>query len=169
MTELRTKQLILRPMSPAAAERLPAERDGAAARIGAALDDDWPLPDLLDILPIHARRTVSEVAFSVWVVIEAATVVVVGDIGFFGPPSETGELETGYSVVPSRRRRGYATEALEALAAWAFEQPGVAVIVAGTDPDNEMSQRVLERAGFQRTTATSSEVRWRRERGASHG
>ena len=60
-----------------------------------------------------------------WVVIEAESDTVVGDIGFIRPPDDAGEIEVGYSVVPSRRRRGYATEALQALAHWAFEQPGV--------------------------------------------
>lgn len=164
--ELQTKQLRLRPMPPSAAARMPSDRVGAAALIGAQLDDEWPLPDILDLMQVHALRSSAEARYSIWVMIEAETGAVVGDIGFFGPPNEAGEMETGYSVIPSRRRRGYATEALAALVAWAFDQPEVTAIVAGTDPDNVVSQRVLASAGFEQTEPEPAELRWRRERGA---
>jgi ribosomal-protein-alanine N-acetyltransferase len=166
--ELRTQHLTLRPMPPAAAARLPADRAGAAALLGVALDDEWPLPDILDLMPVHALRTGAAARCSIWVMIETATSTVVGDVGFLDPPNEAGEMETGYSVVPSRRRRGYATEALAVLTGWAFEQPEVTAIVAGTDPDNDVSQRVLQRAGFEPAAPEPAELRWRLERaGAS--
>lgn len=163
VTELQTQQLILRPMPVAAASRLPADRTGAAQLIGASLDDAWPLPDILELLPLFAARSDAEAAFGAWVVIEAESDTVVGDIGFIRPPDDAGEIEVGYSIVPSRRRRGYATEALKALTKWAFEQPGVSAILAGTDPDNDTSQRVLRSAGFEVTGATPAEIRWRLE------
>jgi RimJ/RimL family protein N-acetyltransferase len=132
-----------------------------------ALDDEWPLSDILDLMPVHAGRSTTEARFSIWVMIERETGTVVGDIGFFGPPNEAGEMETGYSVVPSRRGRGYATEALGGLTRWAFEQPEVTAIAAGTDPANVVSQRVLVRAGFRETPAEPAERRWRLDRGAS--
>jgi len=167
--ELRTDHLTLQPLPPDAAARLPGDREGAARLIGAALDDEWPLPDILDLMPVHARRSGTDATFSIWVMVETKTSAVVGDIGFFGPPASDGVVEVGYSVIPSRRRRGYATEALAALTGWAFEQPGVRAIVAGTDPDNAISQRVLEHAGFVRTGTKEAEVRWRLERGAARG
>ena len=56
----------------------------------------------------------------------------------------------GYSMMPAWRGRGHATRAVRLLAAWAFEHAGIARLVAGTAPWNTASQRVLERAGFQR-------------------
>jgi ribosomal-protein-alanine N-acetyltransferase len=97
------------------------------------------------------------------VIVEAETGSVVGDIGFLAPPDTAGEIEIGYSVVPSRRNRGYASEAVAALLDWAGQQPGVTAVVAGTDADNAASQRVLERAGFHRTGSRDAEVRWRYE------
>jgi RimJ/RimL family protein N-acetyltransferase len=44
-----------------------------------------------------------------------ATGMVIGDIGFRGPPDAAGIVEIGYSVVAGRRRRGYATEADEGV------------------------------------------------------
>lgn len=161
--ELRSDDLILRPLLPGAAALLPADRAGAAALLGASLDDEWPLPDILELMPIFAVRSDTEGPFGAWVMIENESNSVVGDIGFVQPPDVAGEIEVGYSVVPSRRRRGYATEALAGIVAWAFEQPVITAILAGTDPDNSASQRVLRSAGFDVTEATPAEIRWRLE------
>ena len=163
MIELRTTQLILRPLLSGAAALLPGDRVGAATLVGASLDDDWPLPDILELMPIFAARSEAEAPFGAWVIIEAESDTVVGDLGFIRPPDEAGEIEVGYSVVPGRRRRGYATEALAALVTWAFAQRGVTAILAGTEPDNSASQRVLRSAGFEVTAATPAEIRWRLE------
>ncbi len=59
-------------------------------------------------------------------------------------------MEVGYGIVPSRQGRGYATEALRAMLAMAWADPRVTAVVAGTDPGNAASQRVLGKAGFRR-------------------
>jgi ribosomal-protein-alanine N-acetyltransferase len=161
--EVQTDRLLLRPIPPDAAARLPGDRRAASELIGAAFEEAWPLPDILELMPLFATRSAAEAPFGAWVMIEAESNLVVGEIGFIRPPDDAGEIEVGYSVVPSRRRRGYATEALAALVRWAFEQPAVMAIVAGTDPDNDPSQRVLRSAGFEVTDATPAEIRWRRE------
>ena len=95
-----------------------------------------------------------------WVVIEWESATVVGDIGFFGPPDAAGLLEVGYSIVPNRRRRGYASEAASALVTWALDQPGVQTIVAACDADNAASILTLERVGFRQTGHADSRVLW---------
>jgi RimJ/RimL family protein N-acetyltransferase len=162
--EIRSARLLLRPLPPLAAAALPGERGSAAALIGAALDDAWPQPDVVDLFPAVAQLPPESVSFGVWTVIEVATNSVVGDIGFVVPPDADGVVEMGYSIVPSRRRRGYAGEAAAALVGWAFEQQGVTAVVAGTDADNAASERVLEKAGFARTGEAGGEVRWRLDR-----
>jgi ribosomal-protein-alanine N-acetyltransferase len=161
---VRSLRLLLRPLAPLAAAALPGDRASAAALIGAALDDAWPQPDVVDLLPTVAQLPPESVAFGVWTVIEVATNCVVGDIGFVVPPDADGVVEMGYSIVPTRRRRGYASEAAAALVGWVFQQPGVSAVVAGTDAGNAASQRVLEKAGFARTSEAGGEVRWRLDR-----
>jgi len=96
----------------------------------------------------------------VWVVIERDSATVVGDIGFFGPPDAAGVLEVGYSIVPNRRRRGYASEAAAALRDWGLDQTGVQTIVAACDADNAASILTLDRVGFRRTGEADGRVLW---------
>ena len=77
--------------------------------------------------------------------------VVVGDIGFHGPPSPEWEVEIGYSVVPAWRGRGIATRACALILQQAW-QDGADTVVAETDDGNVASQAVLLRNGFQRRT-----------------
>jgi ribosomal-protein-alanine N-acetyltransferase len=76
--------------------------------------------------------------------------VVVGSIGFFGPPQPAddgvAEVEVGYGLVEDARGVGYATEALTAMAA-AAEAEG-ARVRASVLPDNAPSIRVLAKCGF---------------------
>jgi RimJ/RimL family protein N-acetyltransferase len=74
-------------------------------------------------------------------------------------------VEVGYGIVPSRQGRGYATEALQAMLAMAWADSRVAAMVAGTDPGNLASQRVLGKAGFRRIAA-EGEFRYRLSRPA---
>ena len=88
---------------------------------------------------------------------------VVGDIGFFAPPSERGVVEVGYGLAPSARGFGYATEALVCLAEWAFGN-GTAVVLAETEADNQASQEVLRKAGFMHSSTQGSVLRFLKTR-----
>ena len=158
---LQTTRLELRPLPSAAARALPDDRETAARLLGAALSADWPQPDLLDILPMQAAAAQTEERFGVWVMIERGSTTVVGDIGFMGPPGEDGDVETGYCVIPGRRGRGYAGEAVQAIVAWALTQPGVGSVSARCDVLNVPSIRTLERAGFLRSGESEGQIRWR--------
>ena len=74
-----------------------------------------------------------------------------GVIGFRWQPG-TSELpphclgHIGYSVVPWKRRRGYATEALRLLLPQVWQE-GLTYVEITTDPDNIPSQRVIEANG----------------------
>ena len=76
--------------------------------------------------------------------------VVVGSIGFFGPPQPAGdgvpEVEVGYGLVEAARGSGVATEALTALLG-RVDAAGVRVR-ASVRPENAPSIRVLAKCGF---------------------
>ena len=148
-------------MSAAAAAALPIDRAEAARLLGSHLPDEWPLPDLLDILPIQAAATPQTESFGVWLIVERTTNTVAGDIGFLGPPAD-GHVELGFSVLPDRRRRGYATEAARAMVGWALQQRNVSEVVARSDVENEASARTLTAAGFRRVDVRDGVVHWQR-------
>ena len=80
---------------------------------------------------------------------ENQSAVLIGAGGYFGPPSETGELEIGYSVVPSYQKKGYATEIVKALVDIVGKDSRVKRILARTTDSNKASCKVLEKNGFK--------------------
>lgn len=94
-------------------------------------------------------------------VVERQTGLVVGSIGLFWPPSE-GVVEIGYGIVPSRRGRGYAPEATQALAELALTAPDVHTVSANVELSNPPSIRVLEKAGFRRRVTDENTARYER-------
>ena len=69
-------------------------------------------------------------------------------MGLKGPPDAEGLVEIGYSVLETHQRRGYATEAVRALIAWAKER-GAKRIAAETLPELLPSQRVMDKLGMR--------------------
>lgn len=74
--------------------------------------------------------------------------IAVGSCGFKGPPAD-GVVEIAYGVNPAHQHKGYATEAADALTAWAFGSARVRVVRAHTLPGPNASTRVLTKCGFQ--------------------
>ena len=99
--------------------------------------------------------------YGVYQLVRSSDAVVVGDIGFHGPPSPGGSVTVGYGLAPGARGQGYATEALRAVVAWALAQPEVVAVEADTTHANLPSQRVMERAGM-RLYDTSDQLRFYR-------
>jgi [ribosomal protein S5]-alanine N-acetyltransferase len=74
----------------------------------------------------------------------------VGSAGFKGPPTADGMVEIAYGVHPDHQGKGYATEAAQALTAYAFSSGKVRVVWAHTLPEPNASTRVLAKCGFRR-------------------
>ncbi len=84
------------------------------------------------------------------VITDAATGAVTGDIGLYYQGTLAGQAMIGYTLLPAWRGHGYATRAVRLLVRWAMDRAGIGCLIAGTDPGNSGSQRVLERVGFRR-------------------
>ena len=160
--DIETDRLLLRPITAAAAAALVADRGAATELLGAAIPADWPHPNLVDSLPQLAAVGDALQPFGALAIVERATNEVVGDIGFHGRPDAEGRVEVGYSVVPSRRRRGYAAESLASLVEWTRRQPGVREVTARCEPTNIGSIRTLEGGGFERLGEREGLIEWRR-------
>jgi RimJ/RimL family protein N-acetyltransferase len=74
----------------------------------------------------------------------------VGAISLFKTDWEARSSEVGYGVRPDRRGRGYASEAVVALARWALAEAGMQRIQLCAITENQPSLRVAEKAGFHR-------------------
>ena len=156
-TALRTARLTL---VPSTAGHIRAELTGVAefgALLGATVPASWP-PGEYDeaaqryFLDCLIAAGDAGVGWYGWYAIrdaddEAPTTVVAGG-GYFGPPTDEGIVEIGYSVCPEWRSRGYATELAGALSAHAMRQPGVMRVIAHTPIDDPASMRVLAGSGF---------------------
>jgi RimJ/RimL family protein N-acetyltransferase len=104
-------------------------------------------PDWLARVRVTKPGDVWALAFDV---VERATGSSVGGCGFKGPPDAGGMVEVAYGIEPDQRGRGYATEAADALTAFAFASGRVRLVHAHTKPENPASERVLAKCGFAR-------------------
>jgi ribosomal-protein-alanine N-acetyltransferase len=86
--------------------------------------------------------------FGMWAVLLSGATEVSGFGGFrlFGTPPAKKELM--YGLAPAVWGHGYATEVVQALLRFGFEQLDEERIWARTDPPNIASRRVMERAGM---------------------
>ncbi|MCC2547289.1 GNAT family N-acetyltransferase [Hymenobacter sp. BT175] len=77
----------------------------------------------------------------------------IGVGGYKGMPDAAGRVEIGYSLAPSYRGQGLATEAARGLVSFAFRHPAVRRVDAHTRPLRNASGRVLEKTGLRKTGA----------------
>jgi RimJ/RimL family protein N-acetyltransferase len=113
---------------------------------GWAYAGGYPLPDTKDGVGLFLRHGDRDYGFHF--VVRQEDERVIGEIGFVEPP-QGGSVTIGYAIVPSARRRGYATEAIVAVTEWSLAQADVTHVRAQTLPDNEPSIRALRSAGFE--------------------
>lgn len=97
--------------------------------------------------------------------------VLVGKSGFKGPPATDGTVEIAYMIAAEHQGKGYATEAAQALVAFAFNSGRVRTVRAHTLPESNASTRVLTKCGFQRIGEVTDPEdglvwRWEKHNGA---
>lgn len=157
MRVLRTARLLLIQPTISALEAELHSREALGEALAAEVPESWP-PELYDADAV--RWTIKWLAehpeqtdWSLYYVAEAADgshprPQLVGICGFKGCPDTEGVVEIGYGIVPQRRRRGIASEAVRALLAHAFGDPGVTKVIAHTLPELTPSIGVLTATGF---------------------
>jgi RimJ/RimL family protein N-acetyltransferase len=145
----------------ATADLLKADLDDPhtlAAAIHAKIPLGWPPPlyerSGMEAALIQLRRDPALCGWLFWFWLKKPEngeprPTIVGLGGFKGKPNEFGTIELGYSVIPAFQRRGFATEAVDALTQWAFEHPPVVRIIGETLPELAGSIKVLKKCGFE--------------------
>ena len=171
---LQTRRLDL---IPACLEHILAELSAPRdleSMLGARVPASWPPGEYdRDALAYFHTRLEAEGAASIgWYVWYAITrneggqrEELIAGAGFFGPPSG-GSVEIGYSVIPSARQQGFATEMVAALVEYAFRNDAVNEVIAHTSDANPASIAVLLRCGFERAGVGSEpgSIRYRKQR-----
>lgn len=96
-----------------------------------------------------------------WEIILKKERVAIGGIGFDGFPDEQGKTMVGYGLDMRYHGKGYATEALTALIAWAIGCPALKSIVADAPVLHSASHRVLIKNSFIETHRDETLTHWR--------
>lgn len=113
------------------------------------------------ILPAVADASENYVFLTLWTIISKRDNQMVGDFCFKGKPDTNGEIEIGYGIYDNFRRKGYMTEAISAIAEWAFSQAGVKAIMAETEQANFASHKALQNNGFRRNRTAGDMIWWK--------
>jgi RimJ/RimL family protein N-acetyltransferase len=95
-----------------------------------------------------ARTFLAGASESSFAVVDSRTGELVGMIGVRDVGDSVGQI--GYWVKREARGRGVATRALRLVSEWGFEELRLARLQLIAEPENVASQRVAEKAGFQR-------------------
>jgi len=162
---METSRLILR--RPALADVPSLFRflgDAAAMRYTHA---DASLRDCRRRIAVHERRRRRD-GYAPWTIVTKTDARIIGWGGLYDDPFDPGwGVEIGYHFDPIAWRQGYATELVAACTSLADEILRLPEIHAFARPENTVSRRVLEKAGFEvvRFIPEMERLLYRRSRG----
>lgn len=131
--------------------------DRLASLLGAHVERGWPPGEYDRDAQVFFRDRLKEGGASVigwycWYALRHGNSdkppALVGACGYFGPPSEEGIVEIGFSILPRWQNLGYATDSAGLLVKNAFADSRVQKVIAHTTPANLASCRVLGKCGF---------------------
>jgi RimJ/RimL family protein N-acetyltransferase len=150
---VRTSRLDLTPLSADAIEALLEGDEARAERLtGARFRRPAPPPYMAEAFPVvrdRLRAHPSEASWWNWLIVARESGEAVGSVAFGGPVGSEGAVLVGYAMYPDHEGRGYATEAVRAMIAWAFAQPGVREVRALAPVWNTPALRVAENVGMR--------------------
>lgn len=143
---LMTERLVLRPLTQADLGAL--HRVSNEPLVRRYLWDDEPVSeaeirDLID----QSTRTFAEEGVGLFGVRLQGSGDPIGFCGFLRLEGME-EVELGYELAPEFWERGLATEAARACVKYALDEANLRRVIAGADPPNVASLRVLEKLGM---------------------
>jgi RimJ/RimL family protein N-acetyltransferase len=140
---LRTGRLVLRPLMGADLDALHRVSNDSLVR--RYLWDDVPVPrTTIEDIIVQSERGFARRGLGLFGIRLRGEEELLGFCGFL-PLEGTGEIELAYELAPQRWGRGLATEAARECLRYAFEEVELGRVVAGADPPNVASLRVIER------------------------
>jgi RimJ/RimL family protein N-acetyltransferase len=140
-----TPRLLLHPYTELEAARVVR----GTPLTGEIWDRDYPLEEEHDLLRgAIAERSVESHPFGLYQIRRHSDGMVIGGIGFFGPPDEFDAVEIRFGVVPSAAGNNFAAEAVTALVGVAREH-GARFLIASTTVANLAAQSSLLGGGLR--------------------
>ncbi|MES2469776.1 MAG: GNAT family protein [Verrucomicrobiota bacterium] len=156
---IHSTRLDLIPMTPPVIRALLAGDHGEAGRL---LGVRWPADCEIhrDVLELWLWQLEADPDLQPWLLramVLREEGVAVGTMGFHGAPGHEslaelspGGVEFGYGLTAVYRRRGLATEGIEAMMRWAREEHGVNRFVLSISPENGPSLGLAAKLGFRK-------------------
>lgn len=162
---LETERLIIKPLSYNQLVKYLKADNSLEEELGLKKSSRTLSPELLEafeqtILPNVADPSKNYLFCTLWTAISKADLAMVGDLCITGEPDSQGRIEIGYGTHEEFRGRGFMTEMVGAIIAWAKKQPGVSAIIASCDKDNGASISILAKNNFIRTGKTETQYNW---------
>jgi RimJ/RimL family protein N-acetyltransferase len=113
----------------------------------------WDPEGLADLADANARvlrwADWSSGRHAAWAVADPVDDALLGGIGLHSVDADDASAALGYGLLASARGRGLATEAVDAVASWVFDNLAITRLVVEHAVANAASCGVAERAGFQ--------------------
>lgn len=148
---IETERLLIVPMTFEFVSKILEDDITAYEELDVNPIDEWPNPDTKKIMPVIRDKLSSQPGpdgFGTWLFIDKANRTIIGDGGFKGAPDQNCKIDIGYGIIESKRRLGYALEAVSALIKWAFSQSSVKAITADCLKSNAPSRNLLRKIGM---------------------
>ncbi len=121
-------------------------------------------------MKVRLRKSLEDVGnyfwYTNWAIIHKEENQIIGFIMIKDYPNKLGEVIVGYGIDEVYRRSGYATEALNRLTEWIFENPKAFSVIADTEKENIPSHKLLQKVGAFKFKETDELIWWKIERGA---
>lgn len=125
------------------------------------LDDE----DMQYAMEVRLRKVLANsdhyLWYTNWAIVLRGEKLIIGYLILKGFPNELGEVILGYDIDIKYRRKRYATEALNKITEWIFENPQSLSIIADTEKTNIPSCKLLEHIGAVPYKETEDLIWWR--------
>jgi RimJ/RimL family protein N-acetyltransferase len=144
-----TERLVLRRSRPEDADAISAYRSDPEVHRYQGWDRLDPEGIRADIVAMAGREPGSPGGWVQFSAVERESGRLVGDVGLSPAEDEPGVIKLGYTTSPEFQGRGYATEAVGALVAYAFDTLDADIVRAYASAANTSSIRVAEKVGLR--------------------